>query len=220
MAWYRAHVKSSNNVLLVWKAPLDAEEMQGSVDALKDVVGQTGEVRVENFDFVENSLHPSGSFDVILSGVFSPFKVDHAVETLTTYLRLLKPGGSLVLCERDKKETMVSKSKIAGFTVEEPTDETGPDGAVFLVANKPNFDIGSSVPLKLPSSGDAKKLWSLDADDLADDDLIDPNTLLTEEDKKKPEGDALKVCGTTGKRKACKDCSCGLAEELNGGKDE
>ena len=27
------------------------------------------------------------------------------------------------------------------------------------------------------------------------------------------------MCGTTGKRKACKDCSCGLKEELDSGKE-
>lgn len=45
--------------------------------------------------------------------------------------------------------------------------------------------------------------------------MMDPDELLDEDDKEKPDPASLKVCGTTGKRKACKDCSCGLAEELS-----
>jgi len=45
-------------------------------------------------------------------------------------------------------------------------------------------------------------------------DYIDEDALLTEEDKKKPDPASLRVCGTSGKRKACKNCACGLAEEL------
>jgi len=57
--------------------------------------------------------------------------------------------------------------------------------------------------------------WKLTDGD-GDDDLIDEDELLDEEDLKRPDPASLKACGTTGKRKACKDCSCGLAEELAG----
>lgn len=48
-----------------------------------------------------------------------------------------------------------------------------------------------------------------------DDEMINADDLLDEEDKQKPTEESLRVCSTTGKRKACKDCSCGLAEELD-----
>lgn len=82
-------------------------------------------------------------------------------------------------------------------------------------------------------------------DNLVDEDLIDEDELLDEADLVKPDASSLRgkfkkfyclrvdkenlcicinyiinllftVCGTTGKRKACKDCTCGLAEELSG----
>jgi hypothetical protein len=57
-------------------------------------------------------------------------------------------------------------------------------------------------------------VWKLDLNDDEDEEMIDQDDLLDEEDKQKPDPESLRVCSTTGKRKACKDCSCGLAEEL------
>ena len=52
--------------------------------------------------------------------------------------------------------------------------------------------------------------------EIDDNDLIDENALLEEEDLKKPEP---MVCGVPSdgeakKRRACKNCTCGLAEQL------
>lgn len=104
---------------------------------------------------------------------------------------------------------------------------------VRLQGVKPNFETGSSQRLSFAKKVEEKKkaasntttaakkaVWSLmDDDEDADVELVNPDTLIDEEDLKKPDAASLRVCGTTGKRKACKDCSCGLAEELADGKE-
>ena len=47
-----------------------------------------------------------------------------------------------------------------------------------------------------------------------DEELIDEEALLDDEDRKKPDESSLRVCATTKKRKACANCSCGLADEI------
>ncbi|GFT34589.1 anamorsin homolog [Nephila pilipes] len=88
-------------------------------------------------------------------------------------------------------------------------------------ASKPNFEVGASVALSqatVASKPDpnAAKIWMLSPDDTLDEnvELINEDDLLDEEDLKKPDPSTLKVCATTKQRKACKNCSCGLAEEL------
>ncbi|CAO2610434.1 Ciapin1, partial [Lemmus lemmus] len=98
--------------------------------------------------------------------------------------------------------------------------------SVHITGKKPNFEVGSSSQLKLLTNKDsvkpvvdpaAAKLWTLSANDMEDDmDLIDSDELLDPEDLKKPDPASLKApsCGEGKKRKACKNCTCGLAEEL------
>lgn len=102
--------------------------------------------------------------------------------------------------------------------------------SVQVTGKKPNFEVGSSTQLKLsfpkktavsekPAvDPTAAKLWTLSASDMNDDgmDLIDSDELLDPEDLKKPDPASLRAvsCGEGTRRKACKNCTCGLAEEL------
>ncbi|XP_048886830.1 anamorsin [Brienomyrus brachyistius] len=100
-----------------------------------------------------------------------------------------------------------------------------------LSASKPNFEVGSSSQLKLsfakktsvPEKPEldptAAKKWTLSANDMDDEDvdLLDSDTFLDADDLKKPDPASLKAptCGDGAtKKKACKNCTCGLAEEL------
>lgn len=128
-------------------------------------------------------------------------------QTIQSLSKILKPGGQLIIKTNSNVDDLKFKLITNGLT-NLKVNET------YVYANKPKYELGSSAQLNIQKK--ENPVWKLD--DGLDDDLIDPDTLLDEEDLQKPDSAALKVCTTTGKRKACKDCSCGLAEELAGEK--
>jgi len=132
--------------------------------------------------------------------------------------------------------TEVHKTELSPEALSALRTATGYQGntlsRVRVTASKPDFEVGSSSQLKLsfgkkkPSPAEKPALdpstvtmWTLSANDINDEDvdLLDSDALLDEEDLKKPDPATLRApCGEAGakKKKACKNCSCGLAEEL------
>jgi len=92
---------------------------------------------------------------------------------------------------------------------------------VEITAKKPAYEIGASFSLpfaKKATNGNGTtnktSIWTLSAGD--DEELENEDELLDENDLIKPDKSTLTRpdCETSGKRKACKNCSCGFAEEL------
>lgn len=152
------------------------------------------------------------------------------VRTTEKVASALKLSGFMSVTEVSKKdlslEALSSLQTAAGY-------QGNTLLRVRLSASKPNFEVGSSSQIKLSfGKKTAKpaekttldpntvKLWTLSANDMNDEDvdLLDSDALLDDEDLKKPDPALLKApsCGEgAGKKKACKNCTCGLAEELD-----
>ncbi|KAM9375933.1 anamorsin isoform 2-T2 [Pholidichthys leucotaenia] len=132
--------------------------------------------------------------------------------------------------------TEVHKAELSPEALSALSTATGYQGntlsRIRISASKPNYEVGSSSQIKLSFGKKATqpekpaldpntvKMWTLSANDINDDDvdLLDSDALLDEDDLKKPDPASLKApsCGegASKKKKACKNCSCGLAEEL------
>ncbi|KAL5730345.1 hypothetical protein ACHQM5_003178 [Ranunculus cassubicifolius] len=131
-------------------------------------------------------------------------------ELLEEMFRVLKPGAvaTFIISQPTNENTDMTISTIkrglplAGFLV--PTEDVKP---YIVKANKPSYKIGSSFSLKKST----KVLPKIEIDD--DEDLIDEDTLLTEEDLKKPKLPIVSDCEVGSTKKACKNCTCGRAEE-------
>lgn len=93
------------------------------------------------------------------------------------------------------------------YSLQQVTGLAEPErGVICMKANKPNYEIGTTMPLKLsfakkpalaPAEGaskDVAAVWALSADDMLDDDLdlIDSDELLDDVDLKKPDPASLR----------------------------
>mmetsp|Transcript_26430 Transcript_26430/g.84056 ORF Transcript_26430/g.84056 Transcript_26430/m.84056 type:complete len:250 (+) Transcript_26430:104-853(+) len=134
-------------------------------------------------------------------------EVAAARRDLGALLARLLPGGSLRLAgAADVANELSSELLLAGFV-----DQAESDGAV--ICRKPGY-AADAAPLKLGgNTQDKKQAWKLMADNFDDNnDVEDDDALLNEEDRAAPAAPA--DCGPAngGKKRACKNCSCGLKE--------
>lgn len=192
-------IKLSKNILIVQDT---TETLNLLVDDLKTQT--SGEITIKTVTDLNNAGSLASVYDFLLSATKNG--TTYNTELLSVFLKVLKPNGILVIKNASNADNLLSQLKISGFVGVVKNGEE-------VTSSKPNFEIGSSAKLSFAGKKvETSSVWKIDND--LDDDVIDPDTLLDDDDLKKPEPESLRVCGTTGKRKACKDCSCGLAEEL------
>ncbi|XP_038206321.1 anamorsin homolog [Zerene cesonia] len=200
------NIKTGDSVLLIWN-DTNESEIEKIFNEIQKITNVP--VVLENSAMITEGSRPHSSFNVILSNWLSPYSIEHSDKLLSILVKLLKPSGKILL--KDNKD-LSSNLKLNGF-INVTSSEN------IYIGEKPNFEVGSKASLKLNGK---PAVWKLDDtveeawSKANDEETIDAENLLDEDDLKKPDQASLKVCATTGKRKACADCSCGLAEELRG----
>uniref|UniRef100_H2Y8D1 Anamorsin homolog n=2 Tax=Ciona savignyi TaxID=51511 RepID=H2Y8D1_CIOSA len=221
-------IKEGDNVLIVWSTQPGEDKMLSALNTIK-THNSTGTVQLENSQRLSIGGHTSSTYDVALFGLF-PSDKSYSGDVFAEVAKRMKPKGKIYI-KSSSDDSTTSTLKLSGFInigQAGPTESnTGDAEEHILSAEKPSFEVGSSSKLsfgKMKSEDDnAKKVWNLSAMDMNDDDveLINDDDLLEEEDLIVPDASSLKAdCGTgaTKPKKACKNCSCGLAEELEAGK--
>lgn len=133
-------------------------------------------------------------------------------EVLEHAFRSLRPQGKVLVQgvpTREAGNAISTDLRIQGFT-EVMVAKDGEER--FVVATKPaDLTVGAAASISLPTASK----WTMDTTDLADSDLVDERALLDDSDLAASRETKESSCGpgeAGGKKRACKNCSCGLAE--------
>lgn len=161
---------------------------------------------------VSLTLNKYSNISIVLSSSDYENLSSEIATLLSTVFAALTPSGTLYVTDAERvSRNLTSDLTLAGFDIISATDEA-------IRARKPSFALGASISLKkritssqpLPHLLSAKKaLWSFTS---AATPSIDPESLLTPEDKVKPIACQTSNDSAPRRKRACKNCTCGLAE--------
>jgi hypothetical protein len=179
---------------------------------------QSNNIKVEEMTIQSNLSNVfTSSMDVVLSRV--PTASDHTLPFLFEVNRVLRADGIFVCYEPlenrtfEISENLKRNLTMAGF-VSPSINASG--SYVEVIAKKPEWETGTVQPIKLKKKVQEQKqpvAWTINDTD----DIMDESDLLDEKDKIKPDMVAVRAqfdCGTgTSGGKACKNCTCGRAEQ-------
>ncbi|XP_063717127.1 anamorsin homolog [Symsagittifera roscoffensis] len=203
------------SILTLWNTE-SPEQLQGFMQEIKSKFPKVSNIAFEQCQQIETSTRAANSFEIVIL----TDSIELSEPILEFCSKTMKSEGSLIAAAPDdaSHESISKTVRLSGLSC--GSDFETVNGIKVLKASK-KFSTGASQKLTFGSksasnSTGSAKVWKLNMDD--DDDLIDTDALLTEKDLSRPTADSLKAeCGPkSGKKKACKNCTCGLAEELAG----
>jgi hypothetical protein len=171
------------------------------------------------------SDQPADSFAFVAATIGKPF----SDKFLAHVLRVLAPGGRVCLhaTSGDAAAAAARSLTLSGF--QDTSTGSSTTALVEIVGSKPAWSDGASASLKGRIKAPAAAavvvtaaaatavggVWALGDDDLDDVGLVDDDALLANETQATVA--PTDQCGARGektvRKKACKDCSCGLKEE-------
>lgn len=187
----KPHIPNNSAVLVVRPGSVLVEQLQHTKSSVEGCTVA--------FELMERLGASDTLYDVVVVGLFGMEKnIDFEL-----IQKSMKPSAVLAIFNGDHMSLKLDLL-INGFCDTKLISET------LMITKSSAHAFGSSSTIKA-----VPKVWKLDAEDDLDD-LIDPDDLLTEEDKIAPNKSEYKCGPKSAKKKACKNCSCGYAEELAG----
>ncbi|KAL7052888.1 hypothetical protein AAHC03_026458 [Spirometra sp. Aus1] len=235
-------IRPTDRLLVVWSSSTNTQTetpMKDMLECLKTVVTDESAIQMENLEvYLQRPALPNRDSThkptIILTGWPEAFKRgQHTFEFYSRLVAELPVSGRIISCEdadtdlASAVESLRKAAVLAGFV--DIKFIKSKSGTATMTASTPlSYSIGSEsmlpwanvkpTPAATPDLGE---VWDAVENDVAGgrtDSLINTRQLLTAADLDKPPtapcGEPTAVASTTGapKKRACKNCTCGLAE--------